>query len=215
MTEPQAAATAAKGDFARLIGVTPGRVSQYISAGKLHGPALVGEGRGQRIVVEVAKAQLRKSLDVSQSLGNGIATRLDPAPGAPAPAAPDDAPAPSGSGGVREQLELEKLHQARFNRKKREEEERARKGLYMRSDEARAQMVKVAARTLAYVEGGLADLASEMAAKFELPARDILHELRLGMRKIRASASQAAAREAQDQPQHVVETLADEDQAAA
>ena len=57
-----------KGEFARLINVTPGRVSQYIAEGKIFGPALGGEGHSAQIVVEVAREQLRKRLDHAHRL---------------------------------------------------------------------------------------------------------------------------------------------------
>lgn len=69
-----------KGQFATLCGVSAGRVSQWISEGKIGGDALVGEGRTARIRVSVAQEQLQRRLDVGQRLGNGIGTRLDAAP---------------------------------------------------------------------------------------------------------------------------------------
>jgi hypothetical protein len=60
-----------KGEFARMINVSPGRVAQYITGGKLSGSALVGAGRQQRVDVEIAKEQLRERLDAGQMQGNG------------------------------------------------------------------------------------------------------------------------------------------------
>jgi hypothetical protein len=72
--------TVGKAEFALRIGVTPGRVSQYIAAGKISGDALVGFGRTQRIRPEIAVAQLRERLDPSQMTGNGRKTRLGETP---------------------------------------------------------------------------------------------------------------------------------------
>ena len=69
-------ATMAKAEFADLIGVSPGRVSQYVAEGKISGEALVGSGRAQRVRPEIAVAQLRERLDPSQMAGNGKGTRL-------------------------------------------------------------------------------------------------------------------------------------------
>ncbi|MVA55958.1 hypothetical protein [Agrobacterium vitis] len=69
-------ASVTKGQFAELIGVSPGRVSQYLTEGKISPAALDGVGRNAKINVERAKADLRLTLDVSQRLGNGIDTRL-------------------------------------------------------------------------------------------------------------------------------------------
>jgi hypothetical protein len=72
------AGTVTKSEFAAAINVSVGRVSQYITEGKLSGDALVGDSRrAQRIRVDVAVAQLRVTLDQSQMLGNGKKTRLE------------------------------------------------------------------------------------------------------------------------------------------
>ena len=66
-----------KSAFASLIGVSAGRVSQFLSEKKIFGDALVGEGRCARIRVSVACQQLKRNLDISQRFGNGITIRLD------------------------------------------------------------------------------------------------------------------------------------------
>ena len=66
-----------KSAFARACNITPGRVSQYITARQLTAPALVGEGRAQRVDLELGRAQLRDRLDIDQRLINGLSTRLD------------------------------------------------------------------------------------------------------------------------------------------
>lgn len=75
-----ASETVSKAEFAELIGVSPGRVSQHIAAGKISGDALVGSGRSSRIRYEIAVAQLRERLDASQMTGNGRQTRLGETP---------------------------------------------------------------------------------------------------------------------------------------
>ena len=85
-----------KGQFAALRNVSPGRVSQWISEGKIKPDALVGEGRNAKINVAVATQQLRDALDVGQLTGNGVGTRLDlplPAQALPAALARTSAPA--------------------------------------------------------------------------------------------------------------------------
>lgn len=56
-----------KSGFATMLGRSPAAVSQWIAAGKLHGLALVGEGRSAQIDTEVALAQLG-FLDLGQQL---------------------------------------------------------------------------------------------------------------------------------------------------
>ena len=65
-----------KAKFAEICGVTAARVSQWISEGKIHGAAIVGDGRSAKINVEKARAQLAKRLDPGQALGNGKKTKI-------------------------------------------------------------------------------------------------------------------------------------------
>lgn len=83
-----------KGDFAALIKVSAGRVSQYIAEGKLTGDALVGAGPRAKINVPIALAQLGKNLDpVQLSAQHRPALPLEqaaPASTAPATTVPID-----------------------------------------------------------------------------------------------------------------------------
>src|SRR5215475_14332614 len=104
-----------KGQFAALRNVSPGRVSQWISEGKIKSDALVGEGRNAKINVAVATRQLRDSLDVGQLTGNGVGTRLDlPLPAPPPPTAPAGEPAPSPPGdSIADAIKQERLYYQR------------------------------------------------------------------------------------------------------
>ena len=57
-----------KSEFARRIGRTPGRVTQWITEGRLTAPAVVGVGRASRIDYDAAVEQLRSTLDPAQQL---------------------------------------------------------------------------------------------------------------------------------------------------
>ncbi len=194
----EAAEVLPKGRFAVLCGVTPGRVSQWISEGKIHGPALEGEGRSAKIVVAIAREQMRGALDVTQRLGlNGMGTRLDdPAPG---PALPSGAPTvPQSLSGIQpkdptveDRIKDERLRQLQAQNRRLAEEERARAGLYMRTEDAKQDMARVAAQMMKVFEGGLADMAGAVAAKFGLTQRDVVHVLRSEFRGVRASAARA------------------------
>ena len=59
---------ATKTKFEEMVERTPSAVSQWISAGKLNGPALIGEGRYAQINIDVALQQLGLSLDLGQQL---------------------------------------------------------------------------------------------------------------------------------------------------
>ena len=104
-----------KGQFAALRNVSPGRVSQWISEGKIKPDALVGEGRNAKINVAVATRQLRVALDVGQLTGNGVRTRRDLSlPVQPMPAPPAREPAPSSPGDpIADAIKQERLDQLR------------------------------------------------------------------------------------------------------
>lgn len=180
-----------KGEFAQICNVTPGRVSQWIKERKIHGAALVGEGRDQRVRVTLAQAQLRKVLDIGQRFGNGLATRLQ----APPPARQQEAPRPPEATTVEDRIKAEKLRQAEMATRRQQEEERARRGMYVLAVDARAESARVAGTILKFLEGGLNDLAGELAARFGIPQRDALHALRGGFRSIRSNAVQALQQE--------------------
>lgn len=189
-----------KGKFAELCGVSAGRVSQWIAEGKIKPSSLQGEGRAAQVIVAKAQHDLRRSLDIGQRLGNGIETRLEQPAQAPASQAPQAAPfAPS----VEDRIKDEKLKAVQFSNRRAAEEERARAGLYMRSTDAQQQMVRVASMTLKIFEGGLADLANELAARFEIPQRDALHVLRTRFREVRASAVKSLKQELEELPPFV------------
>ncbi len=210
--------TLSKGEFAQLIRVTPGRVSQYISEGKLSGEALDGEGRRAKIRVQPALAQLRMKLDIGQMMGNGLGTRLQQPPAAPPhpagselpfqPGPPQRSPAawppPEDTGPtVEDQLKQEKLLQARITSRKATEEEEKRKGRFTETAAVKAEMNQMAGKLLDIFEGSLPDFANAVAGKFKVPSRDVLHLLRGEFREIRAKAAKAARNEADEEPETI------------
>lgn len=200
-----------KGEFAKLINVSPGRVSQLIAEGKIHGPALAGEGRMAKIRAEVAKAQLRQSLDISQRLGNGIETRLDAVAiqtALPIPAQQAEAAAPAPQAltedfSIEGQIKREKLKAAQFQNRRFAEEEQARRGRFIETTAARNQMTTLASTMVQTFEGALADFASAISGKFKVPQRDVLFLLTAEFRHVRAKAAVEAARRASETPDAV------------
>lgn len=205
-----------KGEFAALIGVTPGRVSQYLAEGKISAKALQGVGRNAKIIVEQAKADLRLTLDVGQRLGNGIETRLDAAPIATPPAAAVSAPtldfeasasagnaAPPRIGGLDEQIKQAKLEQIQRANRNAAKAEAESKGALTETEASRQAMTKVASSMLLVFEGGLTDFASAIAAEFKVPQRDVLHLLRREFRKVREAAAKQARKDAAEMPETI------------
>lgn len=182
--------------FAKLRGVSPARVSQWIAKGLIHG-ALVGDGQTALINAPVAIEQLRASLDVSQRFGlNGISTRLDDA--AAPPVFIRYEPPPSHS--VEAQFKAEKLRHAQLMTGRLEEEDRLRRGLYVEAAAARAEMARIATDLLMAFEGALPDLADALDAEFRIPARDALHLMRKEFRRARERLGAAHAAAAAAEP---------------
>lgn len=176
-----------KSVFAGLINVTPGRVSQYIAEGKIFGEAIVGEGRHAKICVEVAKAQLRRKLDIDQRHGNGLSTRLEPGLPLASPIAPSPQLSPADP--VEEKIKQERLEALQRQNRKAAEEEAARAGRYAPAEQIAQQFGRIAQDMLTGFEGALSDFATAISAQFNIPHRDVLHLLRSEFRKTRQRAS--------------------------
>jgi hypothetical protein len=215
-----AAEVVSKGAFAGMINVSAGRISQYISEGKLSGDALVGQGRFAKINVAVAREQLRRHLDVGQMLGNGIDTRLTSAAtssaqqsapeGLPLPLPFGAVPGPQGQPSqpfvpetVEDQIKLERLRQAQMKTRREAAEEEAEKGRFIETAEAITEKGRIAANMIQTFEGGLTDFAAAIAAEFEVPQRDVLHLLRIKFRDIRDRAHKQALKAMNNAPKTV------------
>ncbi|WP_287363099.1 hypothetical protein [Mesorhizobium sp.] len=201
--------TLSKGDFAAHIGVTPGRVSQYISSGMIGPDALDGQGRTAKVIVAKAVEQIRRRRDIGQALGNGIATRLEVEPVEP------DAPASSSTGqlprtsNVDDELKQERLQAERRRNRIAAEEDATRRGRLVDASQVRAEMTKMAQAIDDENAGMLADFASAVAAEFKLPQRDVLHLLRKVRTEKKAGAAERARRRAATLPEFV-ETIIEE-----
>ncbi|SMD18180.1 hypothetical protein [Rhizobium sp. RU36D] len=186
-----------KGEFAAAINVSPGRVSQFIKAGQISAAAIVGHGQRAKIDLELAKADLRLCLDVSQRFGNGLDTRLDPDAPVTAERLPFDRPPPLASTLPSEplppnidlRLKQAKLEQAERANRNAAIEDAKERGRLMETSEASRAMGRVATSMLEIFEGGLNDMATAISAAFQLPERDVKHLMRQQFRKVRESAS--------------------------
>lgn len=192
-----------------MAGVSPARVSQWIGEGKIGPDALVGQGRGARININAAMAQLKERLDVSQRFGlNGLSTKLAPGelPLEPAPQAParetKPPPAPLVDS-VEAQIKAHKLRQTELATRRQEEEDRLARGVYILAADAQASTAKACGKLLEAIEGSLADIAGEFAAKYQIPSRDALHLLRAQLNKVRARVSADFAALAAAEPETV------------
>lgn len=169
-----------KSAFADIAGVSRVRVSQYLAERKISGDALVGTGRKARIRVAVAMAQLNCNLDPSQALGANGKAKIN------ADADPETDTIEDGIKRAR----LEQLGLANENARALRE---AAAGRYIRSEDVRQEMGRIAGQMMGLFEGSLGEFASAIAARSNLPARDALHVLRTTFRTIRERVSNTEA----------------------
>lgn len=196
-----------KSDFAAACNVTPSCVANWISRGKIGPEALVGDGRAARIKFDVAMAQLKERLDPSQRFGlNGISTKLDDSPPPQASSARASSVRPAArpsEPSVEDQIKREKLLQAQFATSRAKEQDRLSRGVYILAADARDDSTRAAAQLVASFEGAIPDLAAAIAAKWQIPARDVAHLLRAEFRKIRARIAAEFAEVAAAEPEFI------------
>ena len=209
-----------KGQFAKLIGVSPGRVSQYIRENKLTGAALVGEGHGQQINVRVAAAQLNVRLDIDQRLSaNGINTNLDRALGE-VPPLPLEASSAEGSADplfppqvdrIEDHIKRERLEALRRQARRELQEEAASQGRYVLADDAKQQLGRALALQMSWFEGVLGELAAAVCSQFSLSNRDVVHCLRTSLREARERSSASMQAQAEAMPKLIEDAALDDD----
>ncbi|MCV0427819.1 MAG: hypothetical protein K5905_20370 [Roseibium sp.] len=212
-------AVVTKGEFADILNVSAGRVSQYITEGKISGAALVGEGRRAKINVAVAREQLRNHLDIGQMLGNGLETRLSsvdqPGPLPLETAPPQHTPQPSldpRKETVEDKLKRERLFQAQIQSRKAAAEEEAEKGRFVSAAEIRASDMRIAVKMIQTFEGALPNMAAAIASRFEVPVRDVLHLLKAEFTEMRSRAADQNRAVAEGLPETVKTEIAPEEQ---
>lgn len=201
-----------KGDFARLINVTPGRVSQMISEGKIGADALEGEGRYARIKANLARRQIADRTDIGQRHGNGLFTQLDAPPPATTDRQPMRAPLADPTTAA---IAAERLRSLQLKNEREAEDRLAEQGRYVVAAQVQASMNKMAAQLLTIFEGGLADLAAQVAAAHGLVQRDVLHQLRGEFRKVRLKALETLRRDMAGMAPLVADEIADASDPAA
>lgn len=201
--------TMTKGAFAAHIGVSAGRISQYIAEGKIYGDALEGDGRTAKIRPAIARQQLQKTLEPSQRFGANGAAVLKPAVAQPALqlAQSDGASVPpprlTFTDDVADQLAAERLRQQQITTARLEREEALEVGRYMLTDEARRQTVRAVSEAFKVMEQGIPEMAKAIAAQFGVPMHDATHALLKVFRDVRAKKAAGFRTAADEQPEHI------------
>ncbi|KFI24359.1 MerR family transcriptional regulator [Paenirhodobacter enshiensis] len=183
-------------ELAARLGLSKGRISQYVSEGKLAG-CYRGDGRSRRFDLVAATEALGRGLDLGQMTGNGLNTRralreIEAAQnvGAPADPAPAPASAPCSVEAVRpeprpaavpltltpaepDRLEmatiLAKEEQARKLRRDNERDE----GNWVLASEVRQNVARAMAQELAEFESVIRDTARAIADVYGLDFREV------------------------------------------
>jgi len=176
--------TVTKAEFAALVRVSPGRVSQWLKSGQLSGAALVGRGHRARIRVAEAMAQLRRKLDPVQHLGAAGRAKLN------------------GDGGededdtVEAEIKRARLAHLALSNAKAAAEEAARSGRYELAAGAKQEMGRITARLMATFESSFTEFANAIMAAPPATARDAVRTLRSTWRTIRMRQAKAVGDEA-------------------
>ncbi len=201
-----AAEVMTKSAFAAHVGVSAGRISQYIAERKIHGEALEGEGRNAKIRTSVAIEQLQRTLDPSQRFGaNGTATRAGPAAAAEgrADAPPRQSPRERTLEPFVDEVAAEKLKQQKITTARMEREEALELGRYMLTDDARREMVKAVAEAFKVMEQGIPEMAKALAAQFAVSTHDATHVLLKAFRDHRAKKAKDFVAASAELDEHV------------
>lgn len=157
--------------LAERLSVTPGRVSQYVSEGKLDG-CFTGAGRARRFDLARCADALGRKLDPGQMLGNGAKTKVALARMRSGDAAPEPKPAPkaveqrSDAPLIPSDPDLydlartqKAIEEARRLRRLNEQED----GSFVLADEAARQTARIVGQEIAGFEAVLRDGARKIA----------------------------------------------------
>ncbi|MCF7700542.1 hypothetical protein [Loktanella sp. M215] len=202
-------------DLARTLKVTTGRVSQYVSEGKLEG-CYTGSGRQRRFDLSKCADALGRRLDQGQMLGNGSRTKVaiqavragDDGDDDRAPVARQrsDTPLRPNDPDLYELARTQKVtEEARRARRQNELDE----GSFVLAAEAARQTARIVAQEIAGFETVLREAARKIADTMGVDykvARKILLDTWRGHRAVR---SEALAEEAEEAPMTDAERAAD------
>jgi hypothetical protein len=103
-------------------------------------------------------------------------------------------------------IQLERLEQERRKNRQAERDEAIANGKLVAGEELQRQVAKASQTVVNTFSGMAPDIANAIAAKFELPQRDVLHLVRQVMREKRLGAATALKTEAEAMPE-TVETM--------
>jgi hypothetical protein len=183
MQTEAASETLSKGAFALEIGKSAARVSQYIKAGKISGAALTPDGR---VVVAIAKQQLRARLDPSQRLANG--------------GVHDDEDDDVGRGSADQRYLDAKAEEKELEVERRRRQLKTDSGAWLDADEAKRAFARELAAVFTDIDAELTAIGDALAGKFGLEARALTLALRAEFNAFRARQANKKRAFAEEQP---------------
>lgn len=167
-------------ELANRLNLSKGRISQYVSEGKLDG-CYQGEGRARRFDLDKVTTALGRKLDKGQMLGNGLATRRairslqSDQPEFPAPRREGRLPE-----GDPDELEIVKLAKANEELRRLRRDNAVADGAYVLASEVERETAKAIRAEIARFETLLRDgaraIADQLGVDFKA-ARKILTDL--------------------------------------
>ena len=182
-----------KGQLAAIAGVSPGRVSQWISEGKIHGEALIGEGRAAQINLDIAQSQLGLTLDFDQRQAQSLAKQQ--------PVAPNVTITPE-----QQRIHAVKAETAEIELRRLQREELEQQGILIRADQARQTWGRELSDLVAAIDQWLPEAAKQLEKDLQVDHKRATTILRHAFRDFRTKRTDLARNAAFDQP----ELIADE-----
>lgn len=194
-------------ELAKELRVSKGRVSQFVTAGKLQG-CYSGDGRARRFDLEKVTEALGRRLDPGQMLGNGAGTKrvlatlqqgkVDPV--IESPPAKEGREFPTGASLLSPSdptgYELARAQMATEDARRKRRENLLAEGLYVLSSEVELQVARAIAQEIKEFKGVLRDgarkIADDLGVDF-LKARQILVQTFRSHRAVRATALERQA----------------------
>jgi hypothetical protein len=193
-----------KSGFARAIGVSPARITQYINEGIIEPSALIGEGRSAKINYDIAVRQVSEMRDPTQATVNGTA-ELPLGAGDADTAEQQTGPTIGGNDPQRSSLDIQLKEQklAREQRINRRAalEDATEAGRLVPAEDFEVELARAIQRTMQVYEAAVPEMARAIAAGFGAPQRDVEHTLRKVITDVRSKASKVEAERAETMPE--------------
>lgn len=191
-------------ELARKLGVTRGRVSQWVAEGKLDG-CFKGAGHQRRFDPEAAAAALNRSLDQGQQLGNGAASRAARAALAQGEAKPTDGLLPIGD---EHDYQLHRAAKVREEVRRLARQNALEEGTAVLAAEAARETARALQQEIASVDAWVNDAARRLADELGIDYLQARATLRASWRDHREARAAALRTQAASATETAAETEA-------